>query len=188
MPISISSSINGPQYTDSFCTLNNVQLIFTPSLSTLPEPFIGNLSVTQQFVSLYDKTSEILVTLDYPSILIHAISRGDNDTLVRKPCIYCQYKSQNPNDEEETVHELRIIPEQESQLDSIFTAICDGSALHPDPSEEDDDNEQEDSMEQGWITNENEMQMMTDQGRETMQRLESMLSNDSCPMEDIVDR
>ncbi|KAG5646795.1 hypothetical protein DXG03_002172 [Asterophora parasitica] len=101
--------------------------------------------------------------IEYPSITLHAISRGENG-----PSIYCQLDESDPsvpaaeNDDEDTeLRELTILPQQNGGaartsrdknsrrrnvykelfdiVDPIFEALSMCAALHPDKYAEDDD-------------------------------------------------
>ncbi|KAF9000642.1 regulator of volume decrease after cellular swelling-domain-containing protein [Cyathus striatus] len=83
--------------------------------------------------------------VEYPSITLHAISRGDS------PSIYCQLDepkadgdvmldSEDAEEEELTdMRELSLIPSTPNSLESIFEALSQCASLHPDSDVEEDD-------------------------------------------------
>ncbi|KAF9069870.1 regulator of volume decrease after cellular swelling-domain-containing protein [Rhodocollybia butyracea] len=96
--------------------------------------------------------------IEYPSITLHAVSRGDTP-----PSIYCQLdetsakamkmlvepvtngKTEEDDEEEEaeddTMRELSIIPSRTEALEPIFEALSLCAALHPDPPGSDDEDD-----------------------------------------------
>lgn len=68
-------------------------------------------------------------------------------------------------------------------MDDLFQALSRCIALHPDPRDEQEDEEQE------WIySEENAEQRLSDQGRETLSRLESLLDSHEASDEEVVNR
>jgi nucleotide-sensitive chloride channel 1A len=152
-------------------------------------------------VQWFDKESTTLISIDYQSIIIHAISRGDNDRLVRKPCIYCQIdrRSVNNNEEDEEeedsiVAEMRIVPQTDEDckcgnlkifvrktdellVDDIFLALSECSALHPDPNEDEENDDVFQHNEEGWMPvmgGETEIEL-SEEGQFHMDRFNAML-------------
>ncbi|KAI0774969.1 regulator of volume decrease after cellular swelling-domain-containing protein [Trametes elegans] len=90
--------------------------------------------------------------VEYPSITLHAISRGE-----KGPSIYCQLDEGAPaaengqpqNGEEEDVSDMReltILPKDPSALESIFEALSLCASLHPDPGAEDEMDDDDDAF------------------------------------------
>ncbi|KAJ1343863.1 hypothetical protein BSLG_001595 [Batrachochytrium salamandrivorans] len=138
----------------------NVRLLFDPLLPGCPIPPKGDLYVTESQLVWFDPETLINISIDYPTIIIHAISR-QGDPFANGPCIYSQLSatsgdgaeisqtSSAPNsnggsaDNEETF-EMRLVPDDPSSLDAIYQAMSDCAAMHPDPDTEidmDDDDE-----------------------------------------------
>lgn len=96
-------------------------------------------------------------TMNYPDISLHAISKDQN--AFPKPCLYVMFDGKldkesgdkESEDEEEErdpmpeVTEIRFIPDDANCLESLYSAMCECQALHPDEndsaSEDDDDDE-----------------------------------------------
>jgi len=80
--------------------------------------------------------------VEYPSITLHAISRTESG-----PCIYCQLDETPAGDQADTdnddspMRELRIVPERVEALEPIFESMSGCAALHPDPEDEVDGND-----------------------------------------------
>ncbi|XP_057457032.1 chloride conductance regulatory protein ICln [Lotus japonicus] len=117
-------------------------------LSNLPphSPGSGTLYVTTKqviWVSDLDQTKGFAV--DFLSISLHAVSR-DPDAYPL-PCLYTQIETEddlhsNDSDSESnnhaldlsTVREMRLIPSDPTQLDSLFQTFCDCAELNPEPN------------------------------------------------------
>lgn len=108
------------------------------------------------------------IQIEYPSITLHAISRADN-----KPSIYCQLdehvasteEAQGEEDEANEMRELVIVPQASNtreslivyftgldasqsliSVDDIFEALSLCASLHPDPADEDDMDDDDDTF------------------------------------------
>ncbi|KAI0701220.1 regulator of volume decrease after cellular swelling-domain-containing protein [Cytidiella melzeri] len=113
----------------------------------------GTLYVIERHVSsaialVYMAASGRGIQIEYPSITLHAISRGETG-----PSIYCQLDESTaiPDgnaDEEETaeMRELTIVPKEATALEPIFEALSVCAALHPDPAGEDDMDDDDDAF------------------------------------------
>ena len=120
---------------------------------------VGTLYVTSAFVRFVSgNDSDDEVRIDYPAIILHAITR-DTSTFPQ-PCIYCQcaveaVHADSPDDtsadnnaesdgsgaDEICVEEVRIAPNDTSFLEDIFAAMCRGAALNPDTHNATDDDD-----------------------------------------------
>ncbi len=124
----------------------------------------GVLSVTERyffFITSLKPSSKVVwwngergLALEYPSIIIHAISRSP-DTFA-KPCIYCQMHFGDEDRDNEAPVEIIFAPTnsasctffvmlRNSLVESIFGAISRCQALHPDPNSSDEDQMDENS-------------------------------------------
>ena len=65
--------------------------------------------------------------MDYYCIELHAIC-SDTSTFPES-CLYCQLSTEEPS-------EARFVPQDSSHLNTIYSALCEGAELHPDPEEE----------------------------------------------------
>lgn len=112
-------------------------LLISPPLAGHEGPIFGDLSVCEDQVYFYSESANSGIAVEYPDIIIHAISRQQG-----QPNIYCQldaglfFPNQVlPEDEEErdeTVTELRLIPRDGGALEGIYMAMSECAALHPD--------------------------------------------------------
>lgn len=115
---------------------NDVRLIFSPAIEGITDAGLGTLYITTKNIMFYN--SNECINIDYPTITIHAISRGDNDRLVRKPCIYCQLDLpiQDQDNGVDVVPEMRLVPNDENCLDDLFLSLNECAALNPDPTDD----------------------------------------------------
>ncbi|KAI8638601.1 regulator of volume decrease after cellular swelling-domain-containing protein [Parasitella parasitica] len=112
-------------------------LLISPPLAGHQDPIFGELSVCEDQLYFYSEIAQSGIAVEYPDIIIHAISRQDG-----QPNIYCQLDSglffpnqELPEDEqerEETVTELRLIPRDGGALEGIYMAMNECASLHPD--------------------------------------------------------
>ncbi|KAJ8657083.1 hypothetical protein O0I10_007163 [Lichtheimia ornata] len=117
-------------------TQKDTDLLVLPPLAGVNEPIRGDLYVCESQVYFYSTSANSGIAVDYPDIIIHAISRREE-----RPCIYCQLEAgrffpnqQLPEDEDEQdiVTELKFMPEDTGALEGIYMALSDCAALHPD--------------------------------------------------------
>ncbi|XP_018430464.1 PREDICTED: methylosome subunit pICln [Nanorana parkeri] len=142
-------------------------------------------------------------SLEYPSISLHAISRDTaaypeehlyvmvNAKLAEKDETEAKMdeESDEDDDDEGPITEIRFIPEDKADLGEMFSAMCDCQALHPDPEDNDSDDDFEgeeydvEAHEQGqgdhptFYTYEEGLSHLTAEGQATLERLESMLAD-----------
>lgn len=114
----------------------------------------GDLYVTDQLLYWYSEPLKRGISIDYPSIGIHAIARTA-DSYSPGPCVYCQLdgeqfssEGERRGEEEEDafdpVMEVRFVPEDSEAVDPLFQALSHCASLHPDPDFEDgQDNDNE---------------------------------------------
>ncbi|KAJ3268177.1 hypothetical protein HDV01_003360 [Terramyces sp. JEL0728] len=124
--------------------LDNVEILFDPILKEITTG-TGKLTITDQFLVWNNEI--VCLSIDYPSILMHAISR--QDPVTQKPLIYCQLDDSLCQEEDLAAFEMKLLPADESQLEAIYNALAECSALHPDPQDDLDLNGD------GWVTAEN---------------------------------
>ncbi|KAJ3210660.1 hypothetical protein HDU83_002114 [Entophlyctis luteolus] len=133
MPIIISSAVEpDPQITlrkSAQCTL-----AFEPTpkrVAAVISGSAGTVRVTEAMLEFCDSVSQKTLAIDYPSIVIYAISRGGTSP-DDKPCIYCQLESSavetdasapGPSEEKESSAAL----EPAENEDEIGDGIDDGS-------------------------------------------------------------
>ncbi|CAO3583979.1 unnamed protein product [Absidia cylindrospora] len=117
-------------------TQNNVGLTVSPPLSGANGQILGKLYVCESMLHFYSESSGAGISVEYPDVIIHAISRQNNE-----PAIYCQLDAglffpnqQLPEDEDQDdiVTELTFTPADSNSLEDIYLAMSDCAALHPD--------------------------------------------------------
>ncbi|XP_045071906.1 methylosome subunit pICln-like isoform X3 [Coregonus clupeaformis] len=175
----------------------------------------GTLYVAETRLSWFDG-SGMGFSLEYPTISLHAISRDLSAypqehlyVMVNAKLNVCvcgcspdeneAEMQENAHDEEdedksseedesEGITEIRFVPSDKAALESMFSAMCECQALHPDPDDEDSDgdfdgdeyNVEEAEHGQGDIpsfcTYEEGVSGLTAEGQATLQRLEGMLA------------
>ncbi|KAG9445426.1 hypothetical protein H6P81_016766 [Aristolochia fimbriata] len=121
-------------------------------LGNLPPESPGTLFISsKQVVWLSDVDVEKGYAVDFLSISLHAVSRDPE--AYPSPCIYTQIETQGGEDEEledsdseasehfdlSKITEMRLVPSDPSQLDTLFNVFCECAELNPEPHDELDD-------------------------------------------------
>ncbi|XP_050384967.1 chloride conductance regulatory protein ICln [Argentina anserina] len=126
-------------------------------LGSHPPQSPGTLYISsRQVVWLSDTIRTKGYAVDFLSISLHAVSRDPE--AYTSPCIYAQIETGADEDESEgsdsesngvldlsKITEMRLVPSDPNQLDSLFDVFCECAELNPEPTEE---NEEE---EHNWI-------------------------------------
>ncbi|KAI4902423.1 hypothetical protein NFI96_022037 [Prochilodus magdalenae] len=169
----------------------------------------GTLYVAESRLSWFDG-SGMGFSLEYPSISLHAISRDlsaypqehlyvmvnkklddENEAEMQERAPDDEGEEESDDDSEDgVITEIRFVPGDKAALESMFSAMCDCQALHPDPEDaESDDDEFEgeeydvEEAEQGhgdiptFYTYEEGLSHLTTEGQATLERLEGMLAH-----------
>nr|ACJ86013.1 unknown [Medicago truncatula] len=135
------------------------------ALANLPRESPGTLYITTKqviWVSDVDKSKGYAV--DFSSISLHAVSRDPE--AYPAPCLYTQIETEadedlNSDDSDSesnhvldlsNVREMRLIPSDPTQLDSLFQVFCECAELNPDP------NNEEPEEEHNWIFSADQME------------------------------
>ncbi|KAJ3154545.1 hypothetical protein HDU86_004674 [Geranomyces michiganensis] len=142
----------------------NVALVFAPPLSTGLVPGKGDLYITDCQLYFFDAATPVCVAIDYPSIGIHAISRGGDGVVGAHPHIYAQLDeaaikvmgSNTAGDADDAgaddeTPELRFVPDDSSALDAMYQAMSSCAALHPDPDADPNGTSDEEGSDNGWV-------------------------------------
>lgn len=135
---------------------------------------VGTLYIAADRLSWSDPESGKGFSLEYPSISLHAICRDTSQ--FPHECIYCMMDSplddggndSDSDDSDGKVGEVRFVPEDKSALDVMFKALSECQVLHPDPENEEGE-EDEDffcDAEEGELSEE---------GQATLERLEGII-------------
>ncbi|KAJ3021827.1 hypothetical protein HKX48_007710 [Thoreauomyces humboldtii] len=168
---------------------NNVTLLFSPALCTGLVPGKGELYVTDSRLFFYNQSIPACVAIDYPSIGIHAISRGGDTVAGQSAHIYAQLdqatvkadadvpantQATEPEEGEEDQQEFRLIPDDSAALDAMYQAISSCAALHPDPNGQSDDEEEDAEGGAGWMYSAEDAGDLNELQQAALQHLESV--------------
>ncbi|KAL8539620.1 hypothetical protein ACS0TY_001287 [Phlomoides rotata] len=111
----------------------------------------GTLYITtKQVVWLSDTDRAKGYAVDFISVSLHAVSRDPE--AYSSPCIYTQIETGAEEDESEDpgsesdddtlnlskITEMRLVPSDPNQLDTLFAIFCECAELNPDPIEEEE--------------------------------------------------
>ncbi|KAH6761254.1 nucleotide-sensitive chloride conductance regulator family protein [Perilla frutescens var. hirtella] len=124
--------------------------------SRRPPESPGTLYITtRQAVWLSDSDRAKGYAVDFISVSLHAVSRDPE--AYTSPCIYAQIETGLEEDELEEsdsesddmpnlskITEMRLVPSDPIQLDTLFAIFCECAELNPDPIEEEE-------VEHNWI-------------------------------------
>eukprot|EP00262_Sarcandra_glabra_P010104 TRINITY_DN2499_c0_g1_i1.p1 TRINITY_DN2499_c0_g1~~TRINITY_DN2499_c0_g1_i1.p1 ORF type:complete len:269 (+),score=27.86 TRINITY_DN2499_c0_g1_i1:21-827(+) len=108
---------------------------------------------TKRVLWLSDVDEDRGYAVDFLSVSLHAVSRDQE--AYPSPCIYAQIEVEAGDDDESggsdseciedvelsKITEMRLVPSEPSQLDTLFDIFCQCAELNPDPCEEQEDNE-----------------------------------------------
>ncbi|CAN7125792.1 unnamed protein product [Brassica rapa subsp. narinosa] len=127
--------------------LMHVQPSVAVALSDRSVESPGTLYITsRKLIWLSDADVAKGYAVDFLSISLHAVSR-DPETY-SSPCIYTQIEvvEDEDDDEDETesngvldlskIREMRLVPSDSTQLDTLFDVFCECAELNPEPVEE----------------------------------------------------
>lgn len=102
---------------------------------------------TKQVVWLSDVDRAKGYAVDFLSLSLHAVSRDPE--AYPSPCIYTQIETESDEDESEgsdsessgtldlsKITEMRLVPSDPSQLDTLFDIFCECAELNPEPIDE----------------------------------------------------
>ncbi|KAI4390113.1 hypothetical protein MLD38_002259 [Melastoma candidum] len=112
---------------------------------------------TQKVIWLSDVDPNKGYAVDFLSVSLHAVSRDPE--AYPFPCIYTQIETGDEEEDESDgsdaenvealdlsrVREMRLIPSDPEQLDTLFEIFCECAELNPEPSDE------EESGEHNWV-------------------------------------
>ncbi|XP_068316364.1 chloride conductance regulatory protein ICln-like isoform X2 [Pyrus communis] len=114
-------------------------------LGNQPSEFPGTLYIsTKQVIWLSDTDKAKGYAVDFLSISLHAVSRDPE--AYTSPCLYTQIETEDDEDESDgsdsecngdldlsKVTEMRLVPSDPNQLDSLFEVFCECAELNPEP-------------------------------------------------------
>ncbi|KAI0261547.1 regulator of volume decrease after cellular swelling-domain-containing protein [Gloeopeniophorella convolvens] len=103
----------------------------------------GTLYIIESVLAFQSSTGRAF-QIEYPSITLHAISRGEAG-----PFVYCQLDeppapdapAPDGDDDALGMRELSLTPPDAASLEPIFEALSLCASLHPDPQDDDDDDD-----------------------------------------------
>ncbi|KAK7258791.1 hypothetical protein RIF29_24378 [Crotalaria pallida] len=149
--------------TDNGEELMHVQAGVDIVLNNFPRHSHGTLYIsTKQVIWLSDVDKEKGYAVDFLSISLHAVSTDPETYPV--PCIYTQIDTGAGEDDSDNsdsecnviqdlskIREMRLIPSDPTQLDTLFEVFCECAELNPEPNDEEE--EQHD-----WVFNTDQME------------------------------
>ncbi|KAF7824935.1 chloride conductance regulatory protein ICln [Senna tora] len=134
-------------------------------LGNRPRESHGTLYIsTRQVIWLSDVDKDKGYAVDFLSMSLHAVSRDPEAYPV--PCIYALVFIETEADQDESdnsdsehndtldlskIREMRLIPSDPSQLDTLFETFCECAELNPEPNDEEGE-------EHDWIFGADQMQ------------------------------
>jgi len=133
--------------------VDNVRIAFDPPLDGFsPEEedgaALGTLYIIESVLVYHSSTGRTL-QVEYPSIALHATSRGGDSS----PYVYCHIDEPPaadapPPDADDTLvaRVLILTPQDPASLEPIFEALSYCASLHPDPQESDDGGDDDDAF------------------------------------------
>ncbi|KAJ3164219.1 hypothetical protein HDU88_005531 [Geranomyces variabilis] len=166
----------------------NVALVFAPPLSTGLVPGKGDLYIADSQLYFFDAATPVCISIDYPSIGIHAISRGGDAVVGAHPHIYAQLDEAaikvmgnvavNADDDaganEEETPELRLVPDDSAALDAMYQAMSACAALHPDPDADPNGMSDEEGSDDGWVYAADDPRELTELQQAALAHLDSV--------------
>ncbi|KAK7312070.1 hypothetical protein VNO77_35629 [Canavalia gladiata] len=129
-------------------------------LGNLPRDSPGTLYITtKQVIWVSDADKSRGYAVDFLSISLHAVSRDPDAYPV--PCLYTQidaeededHDSDNSDSEQDlsNIKEMRLVPSDPAQLDTLFQVFCECAELNPEPNDEEEE-------EHNWIFSADQME------------------------------
>ncbi|XP_028786243.1 chloride conductance regulatory protein ICln isoform X2 [Neltuma alba] len=117
-------------------------------LANRPRESHGTLYVSnKKLIWLSDVDEAKGYAVDFLSVSLHAVSRDPEAYPI--PCIYTQIETEPDGDESDNsdsesndtldlsrIREMRLIPSDPNQLDSLFEIFCECAELNPEPNDE----------------------------------------------------
>ncbi|CAL9099312.1 unnamed protein product [Musa hybrid cultivar] len=122
------------------------------ALGSRPPDSPGTLYITtRRVIWLSDTDKGNGYAVDFLSVCLHAVSRDPEAYSL--PCIYTQIETEDGDNEESessdseshgdlelsNVTEMRLIPSDPGQLDTLFGIFCQCAELNPEPQEEEEE-------------------------------------------------
>ncbi|XP_033130069.1 chloride conductance regulatory protein ICln isoform X1 [Brassica rapa] len=130
----------------------------------------GTLYITsRKLIWLSDVDMAKGYAVDFLSISLHAVSRDQE--AYSSPCIYTQIEVEDDEDEEDEddtestgaldlskIREMRLVPSDSTQLDTLFDVFCECAELNPEPIEgKEEEEEEEEEEEHNWVFSADQM-------------------------------
>ncbi|KAJ1650196.1 hypothetical protein IWQ61_008938 [Dispira simplex] len=171
-----------PSATNSLLRLKvpHVNCVVESAAHAVPEFETGDLYITKEQVIFYCHNQNLGLALNYPYIVLHALSRTQELTTsdVVNNCIYCQIgatihdvssqetapsdhdsadETSDTEDYDTIGAEVFFIPQDPTALTDLYQVISECAALHPDLDASEDellgDSNSEHDREGGWKDN-----------------------------------
>ncbi|KAN0138882.1 Regulator of volume decrease after cellular swelling domain containing protein [Lactarius tabidus] len=123
--------------------VNDIAVAFDPPLDGFSgeDSARGTLYIIESVLAFQSSTTGRAFQIEYQSITLHAISRGESG-----PFVYCQLDDSpavaDGSEDVPPMRELSLIPQPSDSLDPIFEALSVCASLHPDPQGSDEDEDE----------------------------------------------
>jgi len=122
---------------------NDTEIFF----ASRPSEGLGTLFLTTKHaIWLHNTNRDKGVSIDFPFIIMHAISR--DSAAFPFPCIYCQLDEPvggggagDDDEEDATASELRFVPKDPAAVDALYKVFCHCAMLNPDQGDDDDEDQ-----------------------------------------------
>ncbi|XP_010483906.1 PREDICTED: chloride conductance regulatory protein ICln [Camelina sativa] len=132
--------------------LMHVQPSVAVALGNRPVESPGTLYITsRKLIWLSDVDMAKGYAVDFLSISLHAVSRDPE--AYSSPCIYAQIEVEEDEDDDDSdtestevldlskIREMRLVPSDSTQLETMFDVFCECAELNPEPVEEEEEEE-----------------------------------------------
>jgi len=129
--------------------LMHVQTSVAVALGNRPIESPGTLYITsRKLIWLSDVDMAKGYAVDFLSISLHAVSRDPE--AYSSPCIYTQIEVEEDEDDESDsestevldlskIREMRLVPSDSTQLETLFDVFCECAELNPEPVQEEEE-------------------------------------------------
>ncbi|XP_010444049.1 PREDICTED: chloride conductance regulatory protein ICln isoform X3 [Camelina sativa] len=145
--------------------LMHVQPSVAVALGNRPVESPGTLYITsRKLIWLSDVDMAKGYAVDFLSISLHAVSRDPE--AYSSPCIYAQIEVGEDEDDDDSdtestevldlskIREMRLVPSDSTQLETMFDVFCECAELNPEPVEEE---EEEEESGHNWVFSADQM-------------------------------
>ncbi|XP_065888025.1 methylosome subunit pICln-like [Dysidea avara] len=139
----------------------------------------GTLCIRESLVS-WSSSGPDDFQLEYPRIAVHAICR--DVTQFPHECLYLLispdtdvYDDEDDEDEPVPPSIVRFVPEDKTTLEAMFAALSQCQALHPDPEEDSEEEEQPEFGAGEYFTSGQDVDQLSPEGQAILERLNNQV-------------